>query len=434
MWKYVPLLHEIQEDASLRLANKISKKVIDWRSNKMNVNIAAITLSNKTADSIFFLDKVENIKQFKGSLHTIIFMKACNLTFDILDSRNGWAIGCKKAISEDNVKEIFEWMNSLEKYFKSLMLDNGTYVLFSANFTAFASALMGFFNVRQLYHILVESNILPRLKMHDASQDELEHLFGDFRCRCFGNNNNPSAFELSMSYRNLQALNEIIFTRKGGNCPIEKGENSMKMLKLDQSVVVKNTPFNVDESLKRQVKTKNSLKRLQRKRKTFDDETVTNLKENAIAYIAGYTQRILIENLECEDCKNSIQSEEDTIANRFIDAKKWGNLVYPNKYIVEICRKANFIYEIEALKISPLLPQIVALKVLRDLDLSIFHDLADHPSELNTIEDHRYTVIKKTIKIFVNSKSRLFCNSFNLNLHEKRVRHDLSNVIKCKGQ
>lgn len=40
MWKYIPLLlHYLQEDATLHLANKISRRVVEWRENKMKMSL-----------------------------------------------------------------------------------------------------------------------------------------------------------------------------------------------------------------------------------------------------------------------------------------------------------------------------------------------------------------------------------------------------------
>lgn len=49
-----------------------------------------------------------------------MFQKACNTTFDILDNKSDWAPGFKKAVCPENVVEIFEMMESLEKYFKKV--------------------------------------------------------------------------------------------------------------------------------------------------------------------------------------------------------------------------------------------------------------------------------------------------------------------------
>lgn len=371
-------------------------------------------------------------------------MKACDTTFSILDSRNTWARGFHCAITPNNVTEIFEMMDSLEKYFKSLMLSNKTYLVYSRNHTAYSSALMGFFNAKTLYYDLVTGGILSSLKMHVLSQDEVEHFIGDQRCRNFGNNNNPHAEDLASSYRSLQSLNEIAFTRDGGNCFIHKGEESMKMIPTTSSTslgarkLVKNLPFNVDESLKKTVKSKKPVLRANKSKVTFDAESIETVTKTAVCYIAGYVQRRIIENLDCELCKISIEDEDYRTTSKFIDSREfveYGGLVYPHSHIVDICRKAQNHFELEAQRMTTNLPEIVALKVQRDLlDSNMFIDLIDHPRGVDRIEDHCHKLIQSICNFFIRAKSRHFAKRFNLNIHEKRVRHQLSHTIKFQGQ
>lgn len=443
MWKFIPLLYELQEKSTMHLGNRISKKVVEWKQNKMKVKYAAIALSNKTANTIFYLDIIDNVKEFKGSLHSVMYMKACDTTFNILDSKNDWARGFKRAISPENVTEVFDMMDSLSRYFESLMLQNGTYLIHSLNHTAYSSALMGFFNAKQLYYTLVTGGIMSSLKMHVLSQDEVEHFIGDQRCRNLGNNNNPDALDLSSSYKNLQSLNEIYFTREGGNCEIHYGEKSMKMLPSSshssKQLMVKNMPFQVEDNMKRKIISKKKTQtRSQKSKVTFDAESIRTVTENATVYTAGYIQRKIVENLECELCKISIEEDEYRLISKFIETRefiKFGKLVYPHTHIVEICRKAQHYFQLEARKLKPELPDIVAVRVLRDLmDSGIFIDLIDHPRGINKIEDHRYQLIKKVCHLFIRAKSRHFCNRYNDNLHEKFVRHKLSSEIKFVGQ
>lgn len=54
-WKYIELLHEMQEKEGLKFANKLSKGHVGFHRHKMNVKIAAQTLSSSVADAIQFL-------------------------------------------------------------------------------------------------------------------------------------------------------------------------------------------------------------------------------------------------------------------------------------------------------------------------------------------------------------------------------------------
>ena len=54
-WTHIKFLHEIQEDEGLKFGNKISKGHIEFQKQKMNVKVAAQTLSSSVADAIQYL-------------------------------------------------------------------------------------------------------------------------------------------------------------------------------------------------------------------------------------------------------------------------------------------------------------------------------------------------------------------------------------------
>ena len=56
-WKDIEDLNTLQEDVGFTLANKLKRKHIIWTKHKMNVSLAAQTLSASVASSIDFLGK-----------------------------------------------------------------------------------------------------------------------------------------------------------------------------------------------------------------------------------------------------------------------------------------------------------------------------------------------------------------------------------------
>lgn len=52
-WTYIIELNKLQEEKGLFLANKLRQEHIKWRSNKMNVRIAAQTISSSVADATY---------------------------------------------------------------------------------------------------------------------------------------------------------------------------------------------------------------------------------------------------------------------------------------------------------------------------------------------------------------------------------------------
>ena len=54
-WEYVEKLHRFQENDSLTLGNRLTKHHVGWQRHKMNVRLAAQTLSSAVADAVDFL-------------------------------------------------------------------------------------------------------------------------------------------------------------------------------------------------------------------------------------------------------------------------------------------------------------------------------------------------------------------------------------------
>ena len=80
-------LNEIQESEGFRLKNKFSSRHLQFQKHKMNVQLAAQTLSASVANAIEFLDKTMKLKEFQNSTGTVKFIKKVDRLFDISNSR-----------------------------------------------------------------------------------------------------------------------------------------------------------------------------------------------------------------------------------------------------------------------------------------------------------------------------------------------------------
>ncbi|KAL2096972.1 hypothetical protein ACEWY4_006179 [Coilia grayii] len=94
-YKYIEALNTIQEKEGLRLGNKLKMAHIQWRKQKMKVNLAAQLFSSSVADAIEFCDKGLKLKDFSGSALTVHFLHSVDAAFDVLHSRNPLGKGFK---------------------------------------------------------------------------------------------------------------------------------------------------------------------------------------------------------------------------------------------------------------------------------------------------------------------------------------------------
>lgn len=72
-YKYIEQLNDLQEEMGLRLANKLTKRHMNWKNMKMKVKLAAEMLSSSVADALEYLCKVD--EKFKDASPTITFIR-----------------------------------------------------------------------------------------------------------------------------------------------------------------------------------------------------------------------------------------------------------------------------------------------------------------------------------------------------------------------
>ena len=87
-WIFFQNLNTIQEEEGLKLGNKLSSQHLQFEKHKMNVRLAAQTLSSSVADAIAFLDILMKLPGFQDSEGTVNFARTIDRLFDILNSRN----------------------------------------------------------------------------------------------------------------------------------------------------------------------------------------------------------------------------------------------------------------------------------------------------------------------------------------------------------
>ena len=127
-WQYIENLNNLQEDLGLSFSNKLRKKRILWTRYKMNVCLAAQTLSGSVAEAIEFLRDEAGLGEFEGSEATTQFIKWMNVIFDLLNSRNPHGQGSKAPVSKDNLEMWLNTCQHIAQYIFSLKDEKGNYL------------------------------------------------------------------------------------------------------------------------------------------------------------------------------------------------------------------------------------------------------------------------------------------------------------------
>ena len=80
-WKFLVQLQELQESEGLRLANKLRSAHINWKPQKMKVNLAAQALSASVADALEYCEGKLKLPQFQGCGPTVLFIRVFDRLF-----------------------------------------------------------------------------------------------------------------------------------------------------------------------------------------------------------------------------------------------------------------------------------------------------------------------------------------------------------------
>lgn len=211
-WFYFERL--LSKEKSL-VSHKLTKKHIDFSSNKMNVGLAAQTLSFSVARSMEIL-RDNNDPLFLNSGGTINFIKNFNKGFDIFNSKHSDSINLfKRGLNEQNAEKILDFLRYFTVYLKSLKLD-GKNILESSRKTGFLGFLM---NISTLYYFYTEFVLKKKIEnilFFYFGQDILESLFSRIRSM-LGSNTNPTVQQLNGILRQMIVLHEIEASEKS-NC------------------------------------------------------------------------------------------------------------------------------------------------------------------------------------------------------------------------
>jgi hypothetical protein len=217
-WEFFHNLHVLQQHEGLKLSNRLTTQHLEFRKHKMNVRLAAQTLSSSVADAIEFLDISMKMPEFQDSQPTVLFIRTIDRLFDMLNSRNPIGKGYKQPL-RPNSQHI--WENSLKaaaEYLLSLRTDDGQLLTSHRRktfITGFVSTIKSTIEMANEMFFSLDSSF-KYLLTYKYSQDHLELLFSCIRSRG-GWNNNPNTLQLKYALRKMLMRNAITAS-KNANC------------------------------------------------------------------------------------------------------------------------------------------------------------------------------------------------------------------------
>ena len=176
--------------------------------------------------------------------------------------------------------------------------------------------------------------------MYKFSQDHLELFFGAIRATG-GFNNNPTAEQFTAAYKRL-LMRCHITPNNNGNC-IMQDETSM-LVAFDDTIDVPEIQDNLSLSTASVVR-KYDLENVQPVSHDYIHTSfgsrLSEFKESAISYIAGYVVKMAKKKIVCSTCAESLGSATWLDKSEFMVLKDRGGLVKPSSSVQIICRETE---------------------------------------------------------------------------------------------
>ncbi|KAL2092739.1 hypothetical protein ACEWY4_012537 [Coilia grayii] len=396
-YKYIEALNTIQEKEGLRLGNKLKMAHIQWRKQKMKVNLAAQLFSSSVADAIEFCDKGLKLKDFSGSAATVHFLRTVDAAFDVVNSRNPLGKGFKaplKPSTKDRAEAILQRMEALLHGLK--VCQYGKFV--PLHQTKRETPILGFIatgrSVLNIYHDLVESNNAScrYLLTYKLSQDHLELFFAAVRARG-GYNNNPNVRQFRAAYKRLLVRHQV---RTGtGNCLLR-----------DNTELLDATPATVSVARRADMECVEVDFSEAATAHLPDVDHLSEFKEAAVNYIAGFVVKRIGEKISCLSCSQALTADDAT-THPFITLKSRGGLQRPSRGIVHICSSTEQVIQRRIRMNGGQLPRgcgitkdIVAQVLAETEGKTLFPHLNDHMFETCVEANHVHVLVKMTSSLF----------------------------------
>lgn len=228
-WELIVLLHNLQKTRNINLGNKLSDLHVNFQSKKMNVRIAAQTISNSVADCLKQLSEDGEVG-FEEVEEEAEYMRTIRNLFDIMNykersqnSNNSF----KQPICQSTAEEFFKYFDQATNYLENIEIEtecNGKLVrkplLKSQSFMTAFGFINNMTSIKGIYQDFVESGLLDEIITFQFSQDHLETWFSTVR-RALGSNDNPSAFEFKYIFRKLLICHQFVYNGLKSNCHID---------------------------------------------------------------------------------------------------------------------------------------------------------------------------------------------------------------------
>lgn len=436
-WNLLQILAEKQDFDNFELANKLSRRHINYKIAPMEVRLAVQTFSNSVADVLEQLDE-DKYENFVGCGSTVSFTRVINKLFDVMNYKDGKKSDnhFKRPICESNIDFIQNFFEEARKFIEQMFIEYPNAkknkivpVLQSRSSMGFFGFLHNMTSTLGIYNDYVKNGSLETFKTFQYSQDHLETYFSLIR-GSLGANNNPNEQQFSAAYRKLLFCVPQLSAR-GTNCNLNVG-NVLTVSSAEQQTLP--TPADLSSDNETEI------------RMSYDELLKIPLdpfEQHMCAYLSSCIETNITKNIEtrnisaCQDCLK-IFEENPKICDRFIAKKNMNQPCASTRDLIMICDSIfKLLQTNEHIGFQSMLKTIFnKLNINRLYELSYFdnHDRAEINRSDNLNMTHKEQFIQAMVKEYMHMKSNKIGKRITIQEQGPSIRKKSSRHIILAGQ
>ena len=255
---------------------------------------------------------------------------------------------------------------------------------------------------------------------------------------CGGFNNNPTTRQFTAAYKRLLLRSHI--EGEKGNCEKQDPISILSVLK--DSGTVNGQAFSISNVA---IIRKYDLVRQNNENNTDDYSdspnisTLSQYKQAAISYIAGYVRKKVKDSNCCRECGMSLGSVSGEASSSFLVLKDNGNLFKPTSSVIKVCEETERCFQRMLAVTEGQLPNASGISdaivqaVLSSLPIpSLFKELDYHLFDSPVGDSHVVQLVKSIIKSYSKVKFYHLGKKANDNLSGGKIRKKLNKLIIFK--
>ncbi|KAB0798505.1 hypothetical protein PPYR_09498 [Photinus pyralis] len=424
-WDFLSKLQNYQEREGLHAANKLSNRHINFKNEKMNVKLAAQTLSSSVASALLYCEKQIKLPEFQGAESTAYFCEIINNAFDLLNSRNKFSKKeFNQCMSQTTCEAYIQYINGCIKYIAQLKTSDNMLLINSTRKTGFLGIIICLTNLIDIYKTLIQKTSMTYLLSYKLSQDHLEVFFSAVRSYG-GNSNNPTALQFLRIYKRMLVRHEV-WGSQFGNCI---DYQSVTILHVTSAHVREPVDYLIDTSTLEIDHDDITLDH------AYHDSFGLNPYINdVVGYMSGFVVRKVRKGLDCEICLNDIVSKDSS--SLLINIKDRGGLTKASKDVHRLCLLCERVCrQTEAcIFVKNNIKLYLACQTKFLVDSNIFSSFAMQQHMLNqtVLNNHRNQLIDVIIQTYINIRLHYFAKLASE--RENRIRKFYNHLTLFKNE